>query len=98
MKSNNLGPFPTFFRASLYESRTRSYAHAGYTLSLHVRGLLEENDRDGELDKALEEEDAALAVWRLIESDLPRCAAAVPRRRREMFVQGIQQAIDGDRL
>jgi hypothetical protein len=38
------------------------------------------------------------AVWAWLERHLPRCAALIPRRRREQFINGIAQAVEDETI
>lgn len=97
------GPFPAFFRAALSEARRSSYSRAGWTLALHVRHLVGDqlgdyNEGEELTDQALSEDDPVAAVWTLIADHAPRCASAVPARRRATFLRGIEQAIEAERV
>ncbi len=103
------GPLPTFFRALCEQAKlggANGYWTAGHELTRHLdalkpydiesesRWLAEIEHLAGYIDDG--DDDAS---WEWFEKYLPRCAALVPKRRRESFIAGVADyAEDNDGL
>lgn len=90
---------PTYFRACAIGARTSrsGYADAGWHLAIHLDGHVEPEALEG-LGEALASDDPEGASRQWFTTNLPGCAALVPRRRWGGFMKGIELAVEQGRL
>ena len=81
---------PTFFRCCCLTARSggnSGYASAGWHLTNSLGGLVDTDPLEALEERLLRDERDA--VWNWFHELLPRCAALVPARRRQNFLDGV---------